>query len=87
LYAVDHITFITEDSIGRVWIGTFENGLNVYDPETQKVAHYGANTASITGLRKDELWCAYKTRDGVLWISSMTDPDGVVDLYKVSMSQ
>src|SRR4051812_41820617 len=35
--AVDHITFITEDNNGRVWIGTFEGGINVYDPSTRKV--------------------------------------------------
>src|SRR4030095_14825744 len=32
---VDHITFITEDIKGRIWIGTLEGGINVYAPSTQ----------------------------------------------------
>ena len=44
--AVDHITFITEDDKGRIWIGTLEGGLNVYDPATQKVSYYGSGTKS-----------------------------------------
>ena len=32
----DHITFITEDATGNLWIGTFSNGLIRYNPKTKK---------------------------------------------------
>jgi ligand-binding sensor domain-containing protein len=30
--SLDHITFITEDATGTIWIGTLESGFNIYDP-------------------------------------------------------
>ena len=67
---VDHITFITEDNKGRIWIGTFEGGINVYDPSTQKVSYYGADKNSKEKLGDNYFWTAYKTRDNILWIST-----------------
>ena len=37
---MDHITFITEDMTGAIWIGTYAAGMNRYDPGTKKITHY-----------------------------------------------
>src|SRR5689334_19605609 len=29
-----------EDAAGRIWLGTFSNGLDLYDPATGKFKHY-----------------------------------------------
>jgi ligand-binding sensor domain-containing protein len=81
-YGVDHITFITEDANGRIWIGTFGGGINVYDPSNQKVVHYGTDTKSKEQIADNEFWTAYKTKDNVLWISTWH-----TNLYKVSPYQ
>jgi len=81
-YGVDHITFITEDADGRIWIGTFGGGINVYDPSNQKVVHYGADAKSGEQIADNEFWTAYKTKDSVLWISTWH-----ANLYKVSPYQ
>ncbi len=36
----DQITFITEDTTGAIWIGSFLNGLNRYEPKTEKITRY-----------------------------------------------
>ena len=36
----DYITFITEDALGGVWIGTLGNGINYYDSKSGKITHY-----------------------------------------------
>ncbi len=46
----DEILVITEDKKGRIWVGT-ENGLNVFDPKTEKFIRYlqSENPNSIKG--------------------------------------
>ncbi|MBC7875218.1 MAG: SMP-30/gluconolactonase/LRE family protein, partial [Ferruginibacter sp.] len=36
----DGVTFIHEDATGSIWIGTYEGGLNLYNPKTGLVTHY-----------------------------------------------
>lgn len=49
----DHITFITEDVSGGIWIGTAESGLTYYDPVSAKTTHFksigGAQEGSSAG--------------------------------------
>ncbi len=65
--ADDHITFIIEDATGSIWIGTFGNGLNRYDPETKQVTHY-PNIDPVSGADLEVAAWACSTRDGMLWI-------------------
>ncbi|HET7001504.1 MAG TPA: two-component regulator propeller domain-containing protein [Puia sp.] len=76
----DHITFITEDPEGAIWIGTFLNGLNRYDPVTKKVTHFGANADKTSGFKDDNPWCAYVSKDGLFLIATQ-----VPDLYRVNL--
>ena len=80
-YGADHITFINEDARGRIWIGTFEGGINVYDPGTRKVSHLGKDKNSKEILTDDNFWTTYKTKDNIIWISTW---EGA--LYKVNPS-
>ena len=75
----DHITFITEDIRGRLWIGTFAGGINVYDPSNGKMLHFGAKEDSEERLDNNGFWTAYTSRDGVIWISTWGST-----LYKVN---
>lgn len=68
--ADDHITFITEDASGAIWIGTYANGINRYDPKTKKITHYGNAKDSTNGFTDNSGWFAFSSRDGVLWIST-----------------
>jgi signal transduction histidine kinase len=83
----DNITFITEDNAGRIWIGTMEGGINVYDPSTKKVTYYGSDKSSKEQLATNQFWYAYKTRDGIIWISTWGATNNIYNLYKVNPYQ
>ncbi len=75
----DHITFITEDGSGAIWIGTYAVGISRYDPIAKKITRY----ESSNGYPDRSGWAAYKSNDGVLWISAQeTSPN----LYRVDPS-
>ena len=65
----EHITFITEDVTGAIWIGTYESGINHYDPQTGEVTHFGGTQKD--GEFPDQSgWSMYSSKDGVLWLST-----------------
>jgi signal transduction histidine kinase/ligand-binding sensor domain-containing protein len=86
-YVDDNITFITEDNAGRIWIGTMEGGINVYDPSTKKVSYYGSFKNSKEQLATNQFWYAYKTRDGIMWISTWGATSNIYNLYKINPYQ
>lgn len=67
-HADDHITFIIEDATGSIWIGTFGNGMNRFDPKTREVTYYPNFKDPESGLEMEVPWWACVTRDGMLWI-------------------
>jgi signal transduction histidine kinase/ligand-binding sensor domain-containing protein len=74
----DHITFINEDILGGIWIGSMTNGVNRYNPKTGKTTHYGFLTDSnfkVIGIDSSNgivfnalTWQAMFTPDGLIWI-------------------
>lgn len=75
----DFITAITEDSTGKIWIGTLAGGLNRYDPQTKKITHYESDESS--GFRSKSAWTFCNSRDGILWIGSYEGELYNVDPY------
>ena len=69
-YGVDHIRFIKEDNKGFIWIGTFQNGLNRYDPSTGKVQHFGSEESDEFYLPSDAWWDCLLGKDGLIWLLS-----------------
>ena len=65
----DQITFIKEDAIGSIWIGTLANGLNRYDPQTQRTVHYGYKDSAV-GFIDNSAWSSFNSRDGIFWIGT-----------------
>ena len=85
------VTFITEDVHGRLWIGSSEAGINVFDPGTKKLTHYGGVDGdktnryakdTIGGFTGNGAYHAFTSRDGLLWITGFPS-----DIYNVNFSK
>ena len=50
-YNIDYITFIKEDALQNMWIGTVANGVNRYDPKTKLNTHYGTTNNEVVLLK------------------------------------
>ncbi|NEU07912.1 hypothetical protein GZH53_06270 [Flavihumibacter sp. R14] len=66
-----HITFITEDATGGIWIGTADAGVSNYDVKRKIMTHYTAEEGGPGEFSGSSAWAAYNSRDGVLWISNI----------------
>jgi|GEM_PF-1591232 len=71
------VSFIHEDIKGRLWIGGFREGINVYDPEHKKQTHFESQSDSPGSLGSDRVWEIFEDREGTIWIATWNG------LYKV----
>lgn len=53
---------IAEDSLGNMWFGTVYSGIWMYNPKTDEFKNY----TSDNGVKSDNIWTIYKTRNGEL---------------------
>ena len=65
----DEILAITEDSEGRLWVGT-ENGLNVYNYETEKFVRFRVNKSDSTALQAEAILSIVEDTHGQIWIGT-----------------
>ncbi len=61
-----HISFISEDRAGAIWIGTIAAGINRYDPVTKKITHYKDSH----GFPDRSSFTGFISRDGALWVAT-----------------
>jgi signal transduction histidine kinase/ligand-binding sensor domain-containing protein len=78
----DHITFITEDHNGALWIGTVSNGLARYDPKTQMTTFFRGDSKNMHGFTDNSGWCAFTSSGGLFWISTQEANIFQVELYQ-----
>ena len=85
------LSFINEDEKGRLWIGSSNGGINMYDPVLQKTLHYGMVGGdllnryakdTLSGFTDSSSVRAFKSKDGLLWIAS-----GNKGIYNINFSK
>jgi ligand-binding sensor domain-containing protein len=84
LYAADHITFINEDMLGCIWIGTYAGGINRCNPATKTIEYFGTSANGSHKINKNDFWSVLKTKDNLLWASGWEPANDSQVLYKVS---
>ncbi|MEK7257721.1 MAG: two-component regulator propeller domain-containing protein, partial [Bacteroidota bacterium] len=70
--AFGQVTFVFEDNRGWLWIGSFDGGLNIFDPKTKEMKHFESDFGRRGGLQTDFIWNICQTKDGTIWLSSGT---------------
>ena len=97
LYAF--VSFLLEDPTGQIWIGTVDNGINRYDPQTGKVTHLGKSGSIANDVIENEdwqkyvesnsAWCAYAGADGLIWIAAELIPSRLfkIDIFRNTITK
>ena len=62
----DCVTFICEDQVGAIWIGSYMEGLSRFDPLTRKMSRYIMGN----GFPDSSTWRGFVSSDGTLWVAS-----------------
>ncbi|MEZ4387108.1 MAG: two-component regulator propeller domain-containing protein [Candidatus Krumholzibacteriia bacterium] len=65
-----YVSRTCEDGDGRLWIGTFGQGLNCYDLRHQRFTHFRHDPADTTTLSDNEVLAFLRDPDGSLWIGT-----------------
>lgn len=86
-FAADHITFISEDSQGAIWIGTYAGGINRYDPESKTMEFFGKSGVGSRYIEKNDFWALLKTKDNLLWVSGWEPANENQVLFQISTFQ
>lgn len=86
-YALDHITFINEDSQGAIWIGTYAGGINRYNPKSKTMEFFGKSGTGSHYVDKNDFWTSLKTKDNLLWVSGWEPETENQVLFQISTFQ
>ena len=67
----DDIQVIQEGQEGVVWIGTLAGGINLWDPDDGRFAHYRHDPDDPDSLSRDSVVSLYMDPAGVVWIGTI----------------
>jgi len=84
----DHITFIREDRTGKIWIGTYAQGIIVYDPITKIIQHFTSDDKKRAGGYTDNsTWATCISKEGEIWISNEHHELYRIDPFQTGFSE
>ncbi len=63
------------DTKGNIWIGSFQNGLERFDPETETFTHFQHSNSDPSSIRSDEVRALLEDNDGILWVGTANGLD------------
>jgi len=69
------VTALHEDEAGRLWVGTFSNGLNLFDPASEKFWHITQNDEG--GLSSNTIRDIAQDDEGNIWVATAAGPDRI----------
>ncbi len=66
----NYIFTVFEDSNGRLWVGTENEGLNLFDRNNGTFIHYRSDPFDDKSLNNNSIWSIYEDKTGNLWIGT-----------------
>ena len=67
----NHILSLHVDRSGRIWVGTFDSGLDRFDPYSENFTHYRSNPEDPASLSNDHVISIIEDSAGALWVGTM----------------
>ncbi|WP_138475701.1 hybrid sensor histidine kinase/response regulator transcription factor [Dyadobacter bucti] len=67
------IKCISEDREGKLWIATWEGGVNVFDPKLQRFTNYRKGSPGPLHLSSDYIECIFVDSDNNVWVGTAAD--------------
>jgi ligand-binding sensor domain-containing protein/signal transduction histidine kinase len=72
---------VFEDSKERLWVGTENEGLNLFDEENNKFIHYRSDPFNDNSLNNNSIWSIYEDNTGNLWIGTHAGGINMIPRY------
>ena len=66
------VTTIFEDSKGRIWVGTYSGGLNLFNKEKGTFQHFKHQSGDPSSLSSNQVYCIAEGQDHTLWIATIS---------------
>jgi signal transduction histidine kinase/ligand-binding sensor domain-containing protein/CheY-like chemotaxis protein len=67
----NYVTGIVKASqSGDLWIGTYREGINLFNPKTGTFSHYRHNPLDLSSLSQSRISAIYLDRSGILWVGT-----------------
>ncbi len=66
----DRIRCISEDHDGFLWVGTFDNGVNRFDPQTETFTAYNHDPENPRSLSNDTIQALYEDSQKIFWVAT-----------------
>ncbi len=66
----DRVTCFAEELDSTLWVGTFEGGLNRFDPETQRFRRIERVPGQTSGLTSNMVFSLHVDASGTLWVGT-----------------
>ncbi|MEM9325315.1 MAG: two-component regulator propeller domain-containing protein [Bacteroidota bacterium] len=77
----DRVQTLLVDSQNRVWLGTENGGLDLFDAELGSFIHFVSDVSKPTSLNSNSIWEITEDREGRLWIGTFNQGVEVWDPY------
>jgi len=75
--------FVTEDSLGAIWIASSKRWITRYDPKTKKINHFDSFNGNAQAVHR--VTEAFSSREGVLWLTTWDGSIVHVDPFEVTI--
>jgi len=72
---------VFEDSQGRFWVGTENEGLNLFDRENNRFIHYRIDPSIDNGLNNNSIWSINEDNAGNLWLGTYAGGLNMIPRY------
>ena len=64
------VSLVAEDSSGNIWVGTRENGLNLFHPETCEFSCYRKQKDNPSSLSNNSIFSIFEDRSAIVWVGT-----------------